>query len=143
MLKHYEYHTNTMTSYDNCCNYFSKKCLQWESTDPDYSMRKYIEKKQKIGLVTEFKSDPDFFETVCKFLKQYAKGQEKGTLTSIINDALDIAEGNLLPVHINLILAAVLEACGYSDLASNVLKGIAAAVIIGGILAAVGSLLKK
>ncbi len=44
---------------------------------------------------------------------------------------------------IYLILAAVLEACGYSDLASNVLKGIAAAIIVGGILAAVGSLLKK
>ena len=143
MLKHHECHTNTMTSYDNCCDYFRKKCLQWEVTAPDYNMKKYIEKKQKTGLVTEFKSDPDFFDTVCKFLKQYAKGQEKGTLSSIINDALDIAQGNLLPVHINLILAAVLEACGYSDLASNILKGIAAAVIIGGIVAAVGSLLKK
>ena len=130
-------------TYDECCNYFSKKCLQWESVAPDYSMRKYIEKKQKAGLVTEFKSDPDFFDTVCKFLKQYAEGKEKGTLSSIINDALDIAEGNLLPVHINLILAAVLEACGYSDLASKILKGIAAEVIVGGFLAAVGSMLKK
>ncbi len=130
-------------TYDECCNYFSKKCLQWDSAAPDYSMRKYIEKKQKSGLVTEFKSDPDFFDTVCKFLKQYAKGEEKGTLSSIINDALDIAQGNLLPVHINLILAAVLNACGYSDLASNILKGVATAVIIGGIVAAVGSLLKK
>ncbi len=130
-------------TYDECCNYFSKKCLQWESSAPDYSMKKYIEKKQKIGLVTEFKSDPDFFDTICKFLKQYAQGQEKGTLSSIIDDALDIAQGNLLPVHINLILAAVLEACGYSDLASKVLKGIVAAVIIGGISLAVGSLFKK
>ena len=130
-------------TYDECCNYFSKKCLQWDSTASEYSMRKYIEKKQKSGLVTEFKSDPDFFDIVCKFLKQYAKGEEKGTLSSIISDALDIAQGNLLPVHINLILAAVLEACGYSDLASNILKGVAAAVIIGGIFAAVGSLLKK
>lgn len=130
-------------TYDECRNYFSKKCLQWESADPDYSMRKYIERKQKAGLVAEFKSDPDFFDTVCNFLKQYAEGQEKGTLSSIIDDALDIAQGNLLPVHINLILAAVLEACGHSDLASKVLKGILVAVVVGGFLAAVGSLLKK
>ena len=130
-------------TYDKCCNYFSKKCLQWESADPDHSMRKYIEKKQKTGLVAEFKSDPDFFDTVCNFFKQYAEGQEKGTLSSIIDDALNIAQGNLLPVHINLILAAVLEACGHSDLASKILKGVAAAVIVGGIFVAVGSLLKK
>ena len=130
-------------TYDECCNYFSKKCLQWESADPDHSMKKYIEKKQQIGLVTEFKSDPDFSDTVCKFLKQYAQGQEKGTISSIIDDVLDIAQGNLLPVHINLILAAVLEACGYSDLASKIIKGVATAIIVGGIVAVVGSLLKK
>ena len=130
-------------TYDECCNYFSKKCLQWESADPDHSMRKYIERKQKIGLVAEFKSDPDFFDTVCNFLKQYAEGQKEGTLSSIIDDALDVAQGNLLPIHINLILAAVLEACGHSDLASKVLKGIVLAVIIGGISLAIGSLFKK
>lgn len=130
-------------TYHECCSYFSKKCLQWESADPDHSMKEYIERKQKKGLVTEFKSDPDFSNIVCNFLKQYAEGQEKGTLSSIIDDALDIAQGSLLPIHINLILAAVLEACGHSDLASKVLKGIAAAVIVGGFLAAVGSLLKK
>ena len=130
-------------TYDECCNYFSKKCLQWRSVDPDHSMRKYIEKKQKIGLVAEFKSDPNFSDIVCNFLKEYAEGQKKGKISSIIDDALDIAQGNLLPIHINLILAAVLEACGYSDLASKVLKGIVAAVIIGGIAVAIGKLLKK
>ena len=130
-------------TYDECCNYFSKKCLQWKSADPDHSMRKYIEKKQKSGLVAEFKSDPNFSNIVCEFLKQYAEGQKEGTISSVIDDALDIAQGNLLPIHINLILAAVLEACGHSDLASNVLKGILVAVVVGGFLAAVGSLLKK
>jgi len=130
-------------TYDECCNYFSKKCLQWGSVDPDHSMRKYIEKKQKIGLVSEFKSDPDFSDIVCNFLKEYAEGNEKDTLSSVIDDALDIAQGNLLPVHINLILAAVLEACGHSDLALKILKGVATAVIVGGIALAIGSLFKK
>jgi len=130
-------------TYDDCCNYFSKKCLQWQSTDPDHSMIKYIERKQKIGLIAEFKSDPDFSNIVCNFLKQYAEGQKKDTISSVIDDALDIAQGNLLPIHINLILAAVLEACGHSDLALKVLKGVATAVVIGGIALAIGSLFKK
>ena len=130
-------------AYDDCCNYFSKKCLQWKSTDPDHSMRKYIEKKQKTGLVAEFKSDPDFSNIVCEFLKQYVEGQKEDTISSVIDDALDIAQGNLLPIHINLIIAAVLEACGHSDLALKVLKGVVAVVVIGGIALAIGSLFKK
>ena len=99
--------------------------------------------KKKKGLVAEFKSDPDFSNIVCEFLKQYAEKQKEGTISSVIDDALDIAQGNLLPIHINLILAAVLEACGHSDLALKVLKGVAAAVVIGGIALAIGSLFKK
>ena len=106
-------------------------------------MKKYVEKKQKADLVAEFKSDSDFFETICKFLKEHAEGQEKDSVSSIINTALDIAQGNLLPVHINLIIAAVLEACGFSDLASKILKGVLVAALIAGIGSIAAAALKK
>ena len=130
-------------TYEDCCDYFKKKCLEWDSISPDHDMKKYIEKKGKNGLATEFKADSIFQNIVCPFLKEYAQGKEKDITSSIINDALDLVQGNLLPTQLNILIAAILEACGYSDLASKMLKAAVVAIVLAAVGSMIGSLLKK
>ncbi len=131
-----------MTSYGECCDYFREKCVEWELRDPDHDIRKYVETKGKSGLCDEFKADSLFQDVICPFLKDYAQGKEKDVAESIIKDALSILEGNLLQTQINIIIGAVLLACGFSGEANTLLKIAVGGLILAGLIGAFASLKK-
>jgi hypothetical protein len=89
----------------------------------------------KSNLAQEFKADSLFQSVICPYLKQYAVGQQKDVTASILQEAISFAEGSPLSLEVNLIIAAVLEACGYSDTASQLLLVLITALIVGSILA--------
>lgn len=130
-------------SYPECCDYFRGKCSQWNLAHPHYDMRKYVNHRGKDGLVTEFRNDPLFSKLVCPFLKQYAQGQEKDMTSSIIKEATSLLEGDFFTAEIDIIVIAVLEACGYEGTAMKLLKGLLTAIIIAGAIAVVASAFKK
>jgi len=142
MFINYEFYVILLTSYGECCNYFKNKCIEWESKEPDHDIKKYVEIKGKNGLTAEFKTDYIFKNVICPFLKDYAQGKEKDVTESIVKDALSILEGNLLQTQINIIISAVLLACGFSDDAHTLLKIALGGLIVAGLIGAVASLKK-
>jgi hypothetical protein len=85
----------------------------------------------------ELRSDDLFKRKICPFLAQYAKGVEKETASTILKHSLALLEGDPVPIGLDLLVAAVLEACDYPKDASNLVRIAAAAVLS----AAVGMLL--
>ena len=130
-------------SYPQCCDYFKNKCSEWNLAHPHYSMKKYVNHKGKTGLVAEFRNDPLFNKLICPFLKQYAEGKEKDVTSSIIEEATSLLKGELLSTEIDLVVVAVLEACGYEGDAMKFLKIILGAIIVAGAVAVVLSAIKK
>lgn len=130
-------------SYPESCDYFRKKCSEWNSTHPHYDMKKYVNHQGKTGLVAEFRNDPLFSKLVCPFLKQYAQGQEKDMTSSIIKEATSLLEGDFFTAEIDIIVISVLEACGYEGTAMKLVKGLLTAIIIAGAITVVASALKK
>jgi len=106
-------------------------------------MKKYVNHKGKTGLVAEFRNDPLFNKLICPFLKQYAEGKEKDVTSSIIEEATSLLKGELLSTEIDLVVVAVLEACGYEGDAMKFLKIILSAIIVAGAIAVVLSAIKK
>ncbi len=118
-------------SYDDCCNYFARKLGQWNSLEPHYSCNHYITEQGRQALCDELKRDNEFMRTVCPFLAEYAKGKEKDLLSSVVKDALALIGGDPIPVAMNILIGAALDACGYKDQASEFLKAALLAVLIG------------
>ncbi len=130
-------------SYPECCDYFRNKCSEWNLTPPHYDMRKYVNHKGKSGLVTEFRNDPLFNNLICPFLKQYAQGQEKDVTSSIIKEATSLLQGDFFSAEIDIVVIAVLEACGYEGDAMKLLKILLGAIIVAGAIAVVASVFRK
>ena len=130
-------------SYPECCDYFRGKLNTWDSTHPHYNMKTYVNSKGKSGLIQEFRSDPLFMKVVCPFLKEYAAGKEKDMAASILKDANSLLRGNPLSAEIDIVVAAVLEVCGYQKEAIGLLEILVGAVIVVGLVGAAVSLFKS
>ena len=118
-------------------NYYYDKLTDWmQVSNGDY--RPYVRNKGKTGISNEFKSDPRFSREVCGYLKTYAKGKEKESVSTIIQ-GISNPESDIL----NILVGATLDACGYSDV-GNTLIGLAVAGLIGvGIISILATLTSK
>ncbi len=118
-------------------NYFFDKLSYWmEISGGDY--RPYVRSKGKTGISSEFKSDPRFVREVCSYLRTYAKGKEKDSVSTIIKGITN-PESDVL----DILVGATLDACGYSDV-GNTLVGLAVAGLIGiGIISILAVLTSK
>jgi len=108
-------------THDKSSNYFKDKFSVWHSTEPHFDASTYVNVQGKDGLIQELRRDRFFKEVVCPHLAQYAQDKEN-EVTSILNDAQSLSGGNLLPIAIDLLVAAVLEAYGDEKDASNLVK---------------------
>lgn len=124
-------------TYDKCCNYFKDKFSAWNATEPHFNAWTYITSQGKDAIIEELRSEDLFNRTICPFLAKYAKGLEKETASTILKQSLSLLEGDPVPIGLDLLVAAVLEACNYPKVAS-ILVRIAAAAVLS---AAVGMLL--
>ena len=97
---------------------------------PGYHWKDYVGKCGRTQLAQELRNDASFQTVVCPFIRQYAVQEQKDVATSILQDVLSLFEGNPLPVEMDLIVGAVLEACGYSDLGGQFLKVAIASIIL-------------
>ena len=97
---------------------------------PDYHWKAYVNKSGRAQLAQEFRSDSIFQTVVCPFLKQYETQEQKNVATAVLQDVLSLFEGNLLSIELDLIVGAILDACGYSDLGSKLLKVTVGAIIL-------------
>ena len=118
-------------------NYFHDKLTYWmQISNGDY--RPYVRSKGKAGISDEFRNDARFTREVCGYLKTYAKGKEKDSVSSIITGIAN-PESDVL----NILVGATLDACGYSDV-GNTLIGLAVAGLIGvGIISILAALTSK
>lgn len=130
-------------SYEASCDYFRKKYQMWSSAHPHYDVKKYINSKGKTGLIQEFRNDSLFSKVICPYLAQYAKGKEKDEMKSIFNDTLALLQGDAMPVEMDLVVGAVLEACGYTKKGSGLIWIVVAALILVGIAGAAFSSTKS
>lgn len=121
-------------TYESCCGYFRNKCTEWNSIAPHYNLRTYIKNQGKRGLVAEFRNDYSFQNIVCPYVKEYAKGIEKEHVSDIVKEGISLAEGDWFGIEVDLIVAAVLEACGYPSDAEKVIKFVIGAAIVGSII---------
>lgn len=131
-----------LTHYGDCCDYFRVKCEEWEQKDNNHDIRNYINSKGKQGLCDEFKTDSLFQDVICPFLKNYAQEKEKDVAETIIKDALSILQGNLLQTQINILIGAVLLACGFSEESHTLLKIAVGGLILAGLIGAFSSFKK-
>ncbi|AKA48354.1 hypothetical protein IX51_03770 [uncultured archaeon] len=118
-------------------NYYYDKLTHWmQITNGDY--RPYIRNKGKSGISNEFKNDPRFTREVCGYLKTYAKGKERDSVSTIIK-GISNPESDVL----DILVGATLDACGYTD-TGNTLIGLAVAGLIGvGIISILAALTSK
>ena len=125
-------------------DYYYNKFLYWQQQgNGDY--REYFKRlgdnqveKTQI-LASEFKRDWNKgFSEVCQYLQQFAKGEEKEPITSIIqgitNPEQDIME---------ILIGATLDACGYTSTGNSLISWAILGLIIGGSLLALFGTLSK
>jgi len=125
-------------------DYYYNKFLYWQQQgNGDY--REYfkrlganqVEKRQRLA--SEFRGDwNNGFSEVCQYLQKFAKGEEQGPITSIIqgitNPEQDIME---------ILIGATLDACGHTD-TGNTLMGLAiTGLVVAALIALLGSLSKN
>jgi hypothetical protein len=123
--------------------YFRRKFAEWEHAEG--SAANHIRRVGRQGLAQEFGLDPAFSE-VCQYVKIAGKAELRNSTYRNAQELLgDLFGIPLVPV-IEILLAAVADACGYkteaqesAEAAVKVLVTIAAVAVIGGILAALFS----
>ena len=118
-------------------SYYYDKLSEWMNREGgDY--RPYVRRKQRNGIADEFRRDPRFKNEVCNYLRTYAKGREKQSVSTIIsgiaNPDADI---------INILVGASLDACGYPDTGNSLIELAVAGLIGFGVISLLGALLSK
>ncbi len=108
--------------------FYYKKFLEWQDRgNGDY--RVYVRKVGRPGIKANLLSnEEEFHEEVCNYLKTYAKGQEKESILSFIQEIANPDKDIL-----GIIIGATLDACGYSDI-GNTFIGLAIVGVIGAAL---------
>lgn len=101
--------------------------------EPHLNTIEYIRSMGKVKLTEEFQSDSQFHQMVCKLLKTYADDKIENTVTSILQDAISILQRNLSRPISNLLIAAILDACGYRKESSQLMTMLIVSAIIGGL----------
>jgi hypothetical protein len=126
-----------MTTFYEFKDYFNRKISDWNTIQPHYNHLMYIRTRGKPGLVVEFRSDPSYEGTVCAYLSAYASGKEKDALSTVLKDALSLFEGDPIPAELDILIGAVLEACGYTNKGIGLLEIGLATLVIGAALSAI------
>lgn len=125
-------------SYEECSRYFVRKFTEWSNASPDQDLRIYINNKKRKGLVEEFRNDPNYHNTVCAYLAEYAKDNERNIIADIIGDTLFDKEA--MSAELAVVVDAVLEACGYEEDPNakwrNALVAGIVVLLVGGLIAA-------
>lgn len=105
-------------------SYYYKKFQEWRTKgNGDYTA--YIKNAKRNGIKKDLLNDGDEFKReICSYLKKYAKGKEKESILTVIQD-IENPERAILEI----IVGATLDACGYPDV-GNILIGLA---IIGAV----------
>lgn len=116
--------------------------MEW-SLPPHNDVKVYIRSKQQSGLVQEFKSESEFKNAVCRYVTQYAQAKEDA-IASVLQDTITSIEGDLLPAETDILIGAILEACGYKKEGSEWIKaGIILALLAVGVPAIISLLSRK
>lgn len=116
-------------SYEDCSRYFVRKFTEWSNASPNQDLRIYINNKRKRGLVEEFKNDPEYHDTVCTFLAENAKDNERNIISEILGDAL--INKDAMSTELAVVVDAVLEACGYeTDPNAKLKNAIVAGIVV-------------
>ena len=126
-----------MTTFYEFKDYFSRKISEWNTIQPHYNHLMYIRTRGKPALVAEFRADVTFENTVCAYLSAYASGKEKDALSTVLKDALSLFEGDPIPAELDILIGAILEACGYTNKRMGLLEIGLAALLVGAALSAI------
>lgn len=129
-----------MPDSETATRYFRWKFSQWAFNEG--SAASHITRMGRAGLADEFRCDPAFGE-VCEFVKLAGRAQLRSSAYQSAEGFLSDLFGVPLAPVIEIVLAAVADACGYkteadelAEAAAQAVVTIAAVAIIGGIIAA-------
>jgi hypothetical protein len=124
---------------ESAARYFRWKFSQWAYTEG--SAAAHITRVGRGGLADEFRADPAFGE-VCEFVRLAGRAQLRSSAYQSAEGFLSDLFGVPLAPIIEIVLAAVADACGYkteaeelAQAAAQAVVTIAAVAIIGGIIA--------
>lgn len=95
-------------------NYYYEKFLEWTGKEGDY--RLYVKNHTRKEIADEFKKDENFKIMVCRYLKSYATGKEKGSIIDMIQ-SIDSPERDVF----DILVGATLDACGYTESGSELI----------------------
>lgn len=71
---------------------------------------------------------------MCPLLRLYTREERGSVVLSIISQAYSVARGNLAQPILEIIIASALRICGYDEEASEKIKPVLLALILGGAL---------
>lgn len=112
-----------------CHSYLMNKAQVWSYYGRgDYPS--YIINTGRVAIANEFRND-QAFQAFSSYILNYAKGQERNTVTTIVREALDPD----LAVE-NILVGAILDAMGYTDIGDKLVKLALAGSVLVLILAA-------
>jgi hypothetical protein len=103
-------------------SYFRRKIADWNIFDPSYNHRFYIRKKGKEGLTEELAKDKDFRTDVRDYVARLLTSeiQNPEVFRLALEDSISILqeekEDSLRQSELETLLAAVLEACDFTNL---------------------------
>lgn len=119
-------------SYEDCCGFFVDKLKQWNASGP---VEPYITARDVDGIYEEFRLDNAVKTAVCNYVKQVAQERKRAIVFDILMAVGALPPFNISKFAIDILISAVLQACGYERESNDFLKY----VLIGsGILALVG-----
>lgn len=116
--------------------YFRRKFSEWK--EGDGSAVAHIQRLGRTGLAGEFRRDPSF-RGVCEFVQLAGRAQLRSAAYKGAEGVFSDLLGVPLAPTIEIVLAAVADACGYNteanDLATAAIAAFAIAIIFGIVVA--------
>jgi hypothetical protein len=123
-----------------CTEYFQRKATKWIAASG--SVEDYILEKKKAGLVAEFRKDKDFV-CVCELAHDIGELKLRGHVVESLDEMVDKEFGSLTKGEMNILIAAIAQACGFQTVGQKLVYAGIATAVAGGIIAALLAARKK
>ena len=129
-----------MANGQDVAKYFRRKGDQWTAISG--SVESHLRKNGRQGMKAEFEGDPDFY-IVCKYLKEVGEIQLRSDVAKSLEELVSATFGFVVVGAIDILIGAIVEACGDRPLGDQLLEGAGAVAVIGLIGLAIGALFSK
>lgn len=129
-----------MASGQDVARYFKMKGEQWTATSG--SVENHLRKNGRKGMKAEFLADPQF-RVVCTYVEQVGEIQFRSEVLQSLEEMVSDTFGALVVGALDILIGAVVEACGDKPLGDKLVEGAVTTIGISLLIIVIGALFSK